>query len=258
MKTFRFKFLAKIIFVAISVIVSASMSGCGLFSDADEKFYFGDTRQPDALEYEYLALANELHSIKPCYLIHPQSLNKGGFGPVGNQVSLVKSKCFAVVGGGSGDERLCGKVRSASTLFLSGANLNAELCRQKARMNHGRSIKSGVSLNLDVSRIASLAGYDEHEIDAFLVSEGRFSSMEAAMHYRRDRSSTYWNEVKVTLLHTEDFFDRIAHMPGFGTTDDQDKMNALRWKPRQQRVWIPPEQRSRSVPEVRTPAQYHQ
>ena len=250
-----FKFMTRIFSVVIFLVVSVLLGGCGLFSDADEKFLFGDTRKPDALEYEYRALANELNSIKPCYLIHPQSLSKGGFGPVGNQASLLRSRCFAAVAGNSGDERLCDKVRSASTLFSSGANLNAELCRQKARINHGRSIKSRVDFSLDVPQIVSLSGYDEEEIDAYLVSEGRFSSLGAAMRYRRDQSSTYWNEVKMTLLHTEEFFDRIAHMPGFGTTDDQGKMNALMWEPRQQRLWTPPEERMRTAPELRVPAQ---
>lgn len=256
MRTFRSKFMTKIFSVAIIVILSASMSGCGLFSDADEKFIFTDTRKPDAQEIEYRALANELHSIKPCYLVHPQSLSKGGFGPTGNQVSLLRSRCFAVVAEGLGDVRLCDKVRSASTLFLSGANLNAELCRQLARMNHERSIKSGTgSYSLDVSKIISLAGYDEAMVDAYLVSEGRFSSLETAMRYRRDQSSTYWNEVKMTLIHTQDFFDRIAHMPGFGTPEDEAKMQDLKWQPRQQRLWTPPEQRVRSAPELRVPAQ---
>jgi hypothetical protein len=253
--TALFKFMTRIFSVVIFLIVSVSLGGCGLFSDADEKFLFGDTRNPDALEYDYRALANELHSIKPCYLIHPQSLSRGGFGPVGNQVSLLRSRCFAAVAESSGDERLCDKVRSASTLFSSGANLNAELCRRMARMNHGRRVRSGVSFSLDVPEIVSLAGYDEEEIDAYLVSEERFSSMEARMRFRQEQSSIYWNEVKMTLLHTEEFFDRIAHMPGFGTTDDQSKMNSLRWKPRQQRLWPPPEERKHSATELRLPAQ---
>lgn len=249
------KLMARIFYLVVFFIMSASLSGCGLFSDADEKFLFGDTRKPDALEYEYRALANELHSIKPCYMIHPQSLRKGGFGPTGNQVSLLRSRCFAAVAEKSGDERFCDKVRSASTLFSSGANLNAESCRRTARLNQGRRIQSGVSYRLDVPQIVSLAGYEEEEIDAYLVAEGRFSSMEAAIRYRRDQSSTYWNEVKMTLLHTEEFFDRIAHMPGFGTSDDQGKMNALRWEPRQRRLWTPPEERTHSAPEIRVPAQ---
>ena len=252
---FMFKFITRIFSVVIFLIVSVSLGGCGLFSDSDEKFYFGDTRNPDALEYEYRALANELHSIKPCYLIHPQSLSRGGFGPVGNQVSLLRSRCVAAVAESSGDERLCDMVRSASTLFSSGADLNAESCRRMARINHGRFVKSGVAYSLDVPQIVSLADYDEKEIDAYLVSEGRFSSPEAAMRYRQEQSFTYWNEVKMTLLHTEEFFARIAHMPGFGTSDDQGKMTALRWEPRQQRLWTPPEERTHSEPELRLPAQ---
>lgn len=250
MQLLAFNRTTKKVYWVILVLLAGSMGGCGFFSDADEKFYFGETRQPNELEHHYLSLANELHSIKPCYLIHPQSLRKGGFGPSGNQVSLLRSECFAVVGKGSGDEQVCDEVRSASTLFLSGARLDAESCRQTARINHGREIKSGVSLHLDVAEIISLAGYNESEINTYLVAERRFSSMEAAARYRQAQASTYWNEVKMTFLHTEEFFDRISHLPGFGTHEDQAKMNRLSWKPRQQRLWTPPEQRQRSVPET--------
>jgi len=238
--------------VAMLAMLSASMSGCGLFSDADEKIYFGGERKPDELEYQYRALANEIHSIKPCYLIHPRSLNKGGFGPAGSQVSLLRSRCFAVVAEGSGNERICDKVRSASTLLLSGAALDADNCRLVARA------KGGSSFDLDVQRMVSLAGYDEEEVDEYLVLEGRFSSLEAAQRYRRDESSTYWNEVQMTLLHTEVFFNRIAQFPGFGTPEDRVEMNALKWEPRQQRLWTPPEERRRAAPELLVPAQSDQ
>lgn len=250
-----FNVMTRILYLLALLVVLLSMGGCGLFSDTDEKFFFGETRAPDAREYEYRALANELHSIKPCYLIHPQSLSRGGFGPVGNQVSLLRSRCFAAVAENAGDERLCNKVRSASTLFSSGANLNAESCRRVAQMNRGRTIIGRTAYSLDVPQIVSLAGYDEEEVDAYLVSAGRFSSMEAAQRYRQEHASSYWNEVKMTLLHTQAFFDRIADLPGFGTSDDQQKMDSVIWNPRQQRLWAPPEERARSRPELGVPAQ---
>ena len=231
------------------VILSTSVSGCGFFSDADEKFYFGEERKPNELEYQYRALANEIYSIKPCYLIHPHSLSGSGFGPVGNQVSLVRSRCFHVVAQRLGDERICKKVRSASTLFLSGAELDADNCRRIARA------KGGSSFNLDVQQIVYLAGYDNDQVDQYLVSEKRFSSIDAAMNYRRDRASIYWNEVQMTLLHTEQFFNRIGQFPEFGKPEDRAKMNAVEWAPRQQRFWTPPEERTHSAPELRVPAQ---
>ena len=238
--------------VAILAMLSASVSGCGFFSDADEKFYFGAERKPNELEYHYRALANEIHSVKPCYLIHPQSLGVSGFNSVGSQVSLLRSRCFAVVAEGSGNERICDKVRSASTLILSGADLDADNCRRLARA------KGGSSFNWDVQEMVYLAGYDNDEVDEYLVSEGRFSSIEAAMSYRRDRSSTYWNEVQMTLLHTEQFFNRIGQFPEFGTSEDRAEMNTVKWAPRQQRLWTPPEERTRSAPELRVPAQSDQ
>lgn len=230
--------------MAIFMLLFASTSGCGFFSDADEKFYFGEQRQPEKLEYEYRALANELHSIKPCFLIHSESLSKGGFGPVGNQVSLLRSRCFAAVAQASGNERICEKVRSASTLFLSGAALDPENCRRSA---HGRG---GVSFSLDVPRMVSLAGYDDEAVDEYLVSEGRFLSIETAANYRRERSGTYWNEVRMTLLHSESFFNRIAEFPGFATREDRAMMDALKWEPRQQRLWTAPEERTQSAPRL--------
>ena len=247
-----FKSVPALFSVAILVMLSASVSGCGFFSDADEKFYFGEERKPNELEYQYRALANEIHSIKPCYLIHPDSLSGSWFGPVGNQVSLLRSRCFHVVAQGSGNESICDKVRSASTLFLSGAALNADNCRRVART------KGGSSFNWDVQKLVYLAGYDNDEVDEYLVSEGRFSSIDAAMSYRRDRSSIYWNEVQMTLLHTEQFFNRIGQFPEFGTPEDRADMNALKWEPRQQRLWIPPEERTHSAPELRVPAQSDQ
>lgn len=251
-----FKLMKRVFSVMTFSIGSLTMGGCGLFSDADEKFYFGDTREPDALEREYLGLANELNSIKPCYLIHPKSLSVSGFmSSVGSQVSLLRSLCFSAVAANSGDERICGQVRSASTLFYSGARLDSELCRRSARMNHGRTVIGRTSYSLDVEEIVSLAGYSEEEVDAYLVSEERFSSMEAARRFRQEQPSTYWNEVRMTFLHTEEFFDRIDHMPGYGTTADRSKMSSVIWSPRQQRLWTPPEERTRSRPELRVPAQ---
>ena len=251
---FIFKFRGIFFSWGFLLIVSISISGCGLISDADEKFYFGDTQQPTDLEYQYLGLANEIDSVKPCYLIHPQSLRRGAFAPPGNQVALLRSLCFAAVAGNTGNEQLCEKVRSASTLFASGANLNTAACREVARINQG-SIITRISYSLDVPSIVSVAGYSDEEIDAYLVSENRFSSVDAAIGFRQVHASTYWNEVRMTLLHTEQFFDRITQMPGFGTILDQGEMNNLIWTPRQQRLWTPPEGRTHSVPELRLPAE---
>jgi len=227
----------------------ASMSGCGLLSDSDEKIYFNDSRQPDELEWQYLGLANELRSSKPCYLIHPKSLRKGAFNSIGNQVALIRSQCFLVAAVGSGNARVCQEVRSASTLFLSGANMNADLCRQLT------SMKGGYAYDLDVAEIVSLAGYSEDEVNEYLVSEQRFSSVDRARHYRQERSSTYWGEVRRNLLHSEGFFERIEHLPSFGTAEDAAQMKKVSWDPRPQGQWVPPEQRTGSVPQVRLPAQ---
>jgi len=234
--------------VAMVMLLSLLVSGCGFFSDADEKFYFGEPRGPEKLERQYPALANVLHSIKPCYLINDQSLTTGGFNAVGSQVTLTRSHCFMVVATATGDPKFCQKVRSASTLFLSGSNFGKSTCH---RLAHS---KSGFPTSrLNVPEIVSLAGYKMEEIDAYLVEKDRFSSLEAAMQFRQHRASTYWDEVSMTLLHTAEFFDRIEQLPGFGSEEDHAKMRAVPWEPRQQRLWVPPEQRTRSLPEVSVP-----
>jgi hypothetical protein len=221
------------------------ISACGVFSDADEKIYFSDTRRPDAIEYQYLALASEIHSAKPCYLVHPDSLRKGAFNSVGNQAAYERSECFFAVAISTGDAEICDKVRSVSTVFLSGADFNANSCRRQAT---GRG---GISYDLDVPQIVALAGYTESEVDSYLVAEGRFSSIETASRYRQDRSNTYWGEVRRNLLHSAEFFERIGHLRGFGTSADQAEMRAMIWKPRPQRQLVPPEERTRSTPQIR-------
>ncbi|MDI6401481.1 hypothetical protein QLX67_05695, partial [Balneolaceae bacterium ANBcel3] len=121
--------MPKTFVLAAFFFLSATIGGCGLFSDADEKFYFGEKRQPDKLEYQYIALANEIHSVKPCYLIHSKSLRVAAFNSIGSQVSLLRSTCFSKVGKYSGNEQICDHVRSASTLLFSGANFSKDSCR---------------------------------------------------------------------------------------------------------------------------------
>lgn len=225
-------------------LLAGGLAGCGLVSNADEKFLFAETRPPFELESQYIALANELHSVKPCYLIAPDSLRVLPFNAIGSQVTLARSVCFSVVAGSAGDERWCAKVRSASTLLFSGADLNAENCRRVAR------VTGTVSLEFDVPGIIRLAGYEPDEVDAFLVEQGRFSSIDAATRYRRDSPSIYWNEVRMTLLHTADFFARIEQLPAYGDSGDLAAAAALEWQARQQRPWVPPEQRARSAPSI--------
>lgn len=231
--------------VALWSVLTVSLSGCGFLSDADQKFYFGGGRQPNQLEYQYVALANEIHSVKPCYLIRPHSLSKAGLNPIGSQVSLVRSECFSAVAQSSQNEMVCENVRSASTLFLSGASLDSERCRRLARGS------GGTAFRLDVQELVLLAGYDLEEIDAYLVSEGRFSGINIAARYRLDRTSTFWNEVRMTLLHSKQFFLRIGQLPGFGGPEDQAEMDSIEWEPRQIRLWPQAERRSSATPQFR-------
>lgn len=242
-------FIIRCFSYTVCLLVTFFMSSCGLVSDADKKIYWNNMRQTNELEYQYRALASEIHSIKPCYLIHPESGSKGAFNSVGSQVSLTRSACYLAVAGASGNEYICDKVVSVSTIFLSGADFNEESCRRVAKS------KSMTSYNLNVPEIVSLAGYSEAEIDTYLIDKGRFSNFETAKHFRENNPSTYWGEVTRNLLNSEEFFEQISNLPGFGTSADKAEMNKIQWEPRQQRPWIPPEQREQSVPEVNLQAQ---
>ena len=222
----------------VGAVTLASTTGCGLFSDADEKRYFGETRPSGELEYQYLALASEMHSVKPCYLIHADSLSKAAFNSPGNQASLVRSECFSAVASASGDAQPCDKVRSVSTLFLSGANLDSDACHRAARA------RGSIAYGLDVPRVVALSGFEEGEVDEYLAAEGRFSSPRIAGRYRQQRPSLYWGEVRRHLLHSEEFFDRIDDLEGHAASADRAAMSALPWQPRPQRPWQLPERRS--------------
>ena len=208
------------------IVVLLLLSGCGVISDADEKIIFKQHREPQALELQFLDLARYLDSAKPCYLIHPQSLVKAPFNPDGSRVSFVRSTCFRDVAFHAGDDSLCQKVRSVSTLLLSGAELNEKNCRETAT-GYGR-----VSNNLNVQKILMLAGYSESDVDASLVVAGRFSTATEALQSRQQSLVHYWAEVRETVLHSREFFERIDELPGFADSRDRTDMAAISWQPR--------------------------
>jgi len=230
---------------ALLAIASAlALSGCGLASDADDKIYFGALRQPEALEHQYLDLAIEIDSTKPCFLIARDSVVRAGFNSVGNQVSYLRSRCLAQVAAHTADASLCAQVRSVSTLFYSGAKLDRVNCRRNAAASGGR-----ISSSLDVPSMVALAGYDETAVNAHLVSEGRFSSEEVAARWRLDAPGRYWDEVRRHLLHSEQFFRRIEELPGYGDSADLARMGSVAWQPRYIRPFPPLEQRRREMPQ---------
>ncbi|MDI6402517.1 hypothetical protein QLX67_10970, partial [Balneolaceae bacterium ANBcel3] len=118
-----------------------------------------------------------------------------------------------------------------------------------ARLHREHDLPGSTSSHLDVKNLVTLAGYKETDIDLYLVSEGRFSSVEIAKQFRENRPGTYWGEVQRNVLHSSDFFDRISDFPGFGTSEDLEKMKSVPWAPRHQRQWTPPEERRPSTPE---------
>ncbi len=237
--------------VPIVVVLCAMLSGCGLVSDADTKFYFGGTRQPNNVERLYIKLASEIHSIKPCYLIAPNSVTVGSFNSPGTRVTLVRSECFFVVANATGDLDICNYVRTASTLLYSGTMLDAEMCRRRAEHS---ALAFGLAYELDVHKTLQLAGYRDNEIDAYLVSQECFSSIVEATRFRRERPGSYWNEAARYMLHSREFFGRVGQLPGFGTKKDQEKMRTLRWEPpARQKSCILSKQQAQGVPKFRVP-----
>lgn len=228
----------------LAIVAALALSGCGLASDADDKIYFGALRRPQPLEHQYLYLAIEIDSAKPCFLIARDSVVRAGFNSAGNQVSYLRSRCLAQVAAHTADASLCAQVRSVSTLLYSGAGLDSDNCRRNAAASGGR-----VSSSLDVPSIVALAGYDETAVDVHLVSEGRFSSAEVAARWRLDAPGRYWGEVRRHLLHSEEFFRRIEQLPGYAEPPDLARMRSVAWQPRYIRPFPPLEQRRRAMPQ---------
>lgn len=236
--------------IALLATLPLTVGGCGFFSDADQKFYFPPTETGNELEPQYISLAQHLHSIKPCFLISPNSLSLGSFNPVGLQVSLMRSRCFSEVAHLTHDARICDRVRSVSTLLYSGADVNAQSCRI-ASQHEGGMIVYG----MEVKEIVQLAGYREDEVDAYLTAAARFSGLAAAERFRQEQPVVYWEEARVYLLPSREFFSRIDRLPAFGTTAaDREEMAAVTWRPLQQRHQPPPEQRTQRRPYSRMPA----
>jgi len=217
----------KTITLISTLLTIALLSGCGAVSDADEKIFLNQ-READSIERQFLYLASFLDSAKPCYLIHPQSMSIVPFNSDGTKVSFVRSSCFRNVAVNTGDETLCQQVRSVSTFLYSGDKLNAASCREIT------STAGGVRMgnNLIIQEIVALAGYTESDIDTFLVVEGVFSSETEAAQQRQQDPSSYWYDVRLTLLHSEEFFNRIDQMPGHSDSNDQAAMAAIPWQPR--------------------------
>lgn len=232
--------------LVVLLAMAVSISGCGALSDADDKVFSANSREPEPAEWLFLALASDIWSEKPCYLIHPESLRVAGFNSAGTQVSYLRSTCFRDVAEATNRPELCDRVRSVSTLLLSGSGLGRQGCIRAASGN------SAVSRRLDMPAILELAGYDRAAVDGLLVSAGRFSSTERAAHFRDNEPGVFWNEVRQYVIGSREFFDRIDALPGFASAQDVEAMQSVSWRPRFQRDLPLPEQRvPGGLPEVR-------
>ncbi len=233
----------------ISAVALSALTACGLVSDADDKRF--RVQSPERLEILYQDLAVAMHSAKPCFLISPESVRKTAFNAVGSQVSYLRSRCFSSVAWNTGQAGYCSHVRSVSTVFLSGATMNAPLCRRLARSSGG--VSSALRPAVDLPELMEVMGVTPVELDAWLSEEGRLRSREVAARYREDAPQVYWSQVESTIIHTRRFFDALDDAPAFGSAADRERMQALRWAPRQLFTSTPPEQRDprRRIPRVR-------
>ncbi len=232
-------------YLAFMLVMALAMSACGAFSDADDKVFSSNWRQPEPVEQLFLALATDIWSEKPCYLIHPDSMRVAGFNSRGTQVSYLRSTCFRDVAEATNNPALCDKVRSVSTFFLSGASLGTQGCLSSI------SGHSAVSRNLDMTAILELAGYDAARVNTLLVEAGRFSSTERAAYFRDNHPGIFWNEVRQYVIASPVFFDAIDTLPGFASQQDLQAMQNVAWRPRFRRDLPLPEERasSRRLPE---------
>ena len=197
--------------LALTLIACAVtlISGCGLVGDPDERVLFG--KEPESLEFEYLHLATELWSEKPCYLISRESMTVGVIGSSGRRASYLRSTCFRYVAAILERPELCRHVVSVSTLFDSGHKLNQESCEQLARSgDHGYA-----GGNVDREAMFELAGFTETDIRDLL--------------HKHDipPDGTY------CLLYSREFFEAIENLPNFAGEDDLKEMNTVEWRPHQ-------------------------
>ncbi|WP_376695403.1 hypothetical protein [Wenzhouxiangella sp. EGI_FJ10305] len=199
----------RVLALMAAVWLTSFIIGCGLAGNPDERVLFG--KEPQPLEYEYLHLATELWSEKPCYLISDESITVGVIASSGRQASYLRSTCFRYVAAILERPDLCEHVVSVSTLFDSGHDLNQESCEQLAR----RGDRGYAGGSVEHQAMFELAGFTETDIKDLLRK------------HDIPPSGTY------CLLYSREFFAAIENLPNFAGEDDLEKMKAVEWRPHQ-------------------------
>jgi hypothetical protein len=197
------KSTAWVIFPLVIIVIG----GCGLSGNPDSRMIFPN--KPDQTEYDYLKLARQMMSEKPCYLISERSVDVSALNSPGTRAVKVRSSCFYNVAQRAARPELCDEVKSVNTLLYSGHLNNRESCRDDAERG---SPSAGIGI-IDHDRMYSLAGFTEDEVTELMNAHGLTENG------------------RYCLVFSREFFDAIDTMPNFGSEQDLQKMDELEWRP---------------------------
>lgn len=192
--------------IGINLVFIVLLTGCGLFGDPDKRVIFPP--KPDPLEYQYVDLARQMSSEKPCYLISQNSVSVAALNSPGTRARNFRSHCFSTVARRAARPELCKNVFSVSTLLYPGHYNDRERCIEEADQ---ATASGGVGI-IDHNDMFELAGFSDVEI---------YELMQA---YQLPDNGRY------CLIFSPEFFGAIERMPRFSSEDDMDQMNNVKWK----------------------------
>lgn len=193
--------------IAVQIVFVAVLTGCGLSGDPDERTFFPS--DPDPKEYQYVNLARQIASEKPCYLISHNSVSVMPLNSPGTRAKYVRSHCFSTVARRTARPELCEHVESVSTLLYAGHRNGREQCIQAADRS---SASTGVGI-VDHDAMFELSGLSSEEVDELMES------------YQLPENGRY------CLIFSPEFFEAIERMPRFSPEDDLGQMKAVKWDP---------------------------
>lgn len=193
--------------VVVYLMCVIPLTGCGFVGDPDQRVLFPS--QPHDTEYQYVNLARQIASEKPCYLISPDGISVAPFNASGTRAIQLRSRCFAAVAERAARPELCEHVVSVSTVLYSGHAIDGDQCIREA--DHGQA-RSGVGV-MDDAAMFELAGFSDADIDALMTTH----NLPADGRY--------------CLVFSPEFFDAISDMPQFSSHDEVVGIDDVAWKP---------------------------
>jgi|GEM_PF-1466438 len=181
-------------------------SGCGLSGNPDKRVILPP--KPDPLESQYLDLARQLGSEKPCYLISSASVFVAPFNSPGTRASFIRSRCFHNAAQATARPELCEQVSSVNTLLYPGYHNNRERCLEDADRE---KVSSGVGI-IDHNTMFEIVGFTKEEISDLMQK------------HELPKHGVY------CLLFSREFFERIVELPNFGSDEDLKRAKSLEWQ----------------------------